>query len=403
MTQLAIIVLDHYDADALAAAFRTAFAELRLAGSFRSGEKILIKPNLLSAVPPEKAATPHPAVFEALAKELLHIGVSLAYGDSPATEAPDVAAKACGIAAVADSLDIPLADFINKQDQPLPEGKILRQLPLACGVAEADGVVSLGKLKTHALAGMTGVIKNLFGVMPGLRKANCHANYPEQELFCQMIVDIAAAIRPRLSVLDGVVAMEGNGPRNGRPRQVGVILAGADPVAVDAAGAFLIGMAEGSVLTTRLAAAAGLGESDLARVDACLIKAPAAGTAANGSGTGAAVCFGRAADLLVPYRVADFVPANRLQPAMALARFVGTPLLRQFILNRPVIAAADCVRCGACTTSCPLQPKAIALTDPEKPPLYNYRRCIRCYCCQEICPTGAIGVRRSLIGKILHT
>jgi uncharacterized protein (DUF362 family)/Pyruvate/2-oxoacid:ferredoxin oxidoreductase delta subunit len=399
MTRLAIIVLDEYNADALAVAFRTAFAELGLAESFRRDEKILIKPNLLSAVPPEKAATPHPTVFEALARELLHIGVTLTYGDSPATEAPDVAAKACGIAAVADSLDIPLADFISRQDQPLPGGKILRQLPLACGVAAADGVVSLGKLKTHALAGMTGVIKNLFGVMPGLLKANCHANYPEPELFCQTIVDIATAIRPRLSVLDGVVAMEGNGPRNGKPRRVGVILAGEDPVAVDAAGAFLIGLAEGSVLTTSLAEAAGLGESDLASIDACLIEPLAAGE----PGAGASVRSGWAADLLRPYRVADFIPANRLQPAMALARFVGTPLLRQFILNRPVVDADDCIRCGACATSCPLQPKAIVFADAEKPPMHNYRRCIRCYCCQEICPTGAIDVRRSLIGKILHT
>jgi uncharacterized protein (DUF362 family) len=241
MPKLAIILLDKYQPEDLDSGFQTAFAELELEHVFLSGEKILIKPNMLGAVPPEMAVTPHPAVFRSLALQLQMTGATLSYGDSPAIESIEKSARVTGFAAAAADLGIPLADFEGKTDRHFPAGRILKCIPLARGVAESDGLVSLAKLKTHALTGLTGVIKNLFGVIPGPRKAIYHSNYPDRAMFCQMLVDIASYLKPRLHVLDAVIAMEGNGPRSGDPRKVGAILISTDPVAVDAAAAWLVG------------------------------------------------------------------------------------------------------------------------------------------------------------------
>jgi uncharacterized protein (DUF362 family)/Pyruvate/2-oxoacid:ferredoxin oxidoreductase delta subunit len=397
MPKIAIIRLDDYQPEALDQGFEAAFAELGLERVFASGDRILIKPNLLAAATPEQAVTPHPEVFRALAARLQALGVRLSYGDSPATDAPDKAARTSGLADVADRLGIAAADFTQKEDVPLPAGRLLKRLPLALGVREADGLVSLAKLKTHALIGMTGAIKNLFGVIPGARKALYHSSYPDPGMFSQMLVDIAAYCRPRLSVIDGIVGMEGNGPRNGRPRKVGAIILSTDPVAADAAMAALVGVDPGTILTTRLAAAAELGSMDLGQIESALIL-----PFGNDDGT-AAILRGLACQHVESQRVPDFNTTLRWQTAMTLLAAIGTPLLKRFLLNRPVIDPARCTRCSACVTACPLDPKALCQAATEEVPAYDYTSCIRCYCCQEICPAGAIDVRRSLVGRILHT
>jgi Pyruvate/2-oxoacid:ferredoxin oxidoreductase delta subunit len=190
------------------------------------------------------------------------------------------------------------------------------------------------------------------------------------------------------------VAMEGNGPRNGNPSQVGAVILSVDPVAADAAAAFLVGVDPCLIRTTRLAATQKLGQADLTKIDCCLIQP---------GEHGLAVQRGPAGELLEPHRRLDFKATLNWQSFMALLGVISTPLLKRFILNRPVIDEQMCTRCACCTWSCPLDPKAIRQPIDDTVPSYDYARCIRCYCCQEVCPSGAISVRRTLIGKILHT
>ena len=395
MPLLALILLDDYNQEALNRGFQTAFAELNLAGCFQPAEKILIKPNLLSAVAPDKAATPHPAVFEALAGCLKNLGLNLSYGDSPALDSMEHAARVTGLAAVAKKLAICPADFSSHVETPLPEGKALHSLPLACGVAEADGLVSLAKLKTHALTGMTGVIKNLFGVIPGQRKATYHARYPNIRYFCQMLADITHFLQPRLCVCDGIVAMEGNGPRNGRPRQLGVILLSTDPVAVDAAGAFLIGIEPDSLPLLKVAARSGLGEINLSQIDACVIRVLPESAEIN---------RGPARKLLAGLQVRDFVQSKTVRAIMGAAiSMLVPPLYKNHIQRRPAISAERCTRCGICTKACPVKPAAVFQKECGMLPEFDYECCIRCFCCQEVCPVGAIEVRKTTIGRLIGT
>ncbi len=391
MAKLALICLDNYSQDDLDRCFQAAFAELGLAACFKPEENILIKPNLLAGVSPEKAVTPHPSVFEALAKSLGELRVHLSYGDSPAMDSTEKATRLSGLTDVADRLGINPADFENSTDTVLPEGKILRHAPLCNGVIKADGLVSLSKLKTHAVTRMTGALKNQFGTVFGRHKALYHANFPDLKNFCQMLVDLNQFLKPRLFVMDAIVAMEGNGPRNGHPRSVGAILISTDPVAVDAAGSFLIGMEPSSILLTCLAAKAGLGEIDLEKIETCLIRLKA---------DAVEVRHGQACQLLPGLQVKDFATARAFHSAVNTATVVGVPVFKRFIQRRPVIDARICTRCRICEKACPLDPKAVRQLSRGQIPEFDYLHCIRCFCCQEVCPAGAIKVHKSLIGRI---
>ena len=134
------------------------------------------------------------------------------------------------------SLGIPFGDLSSGRTVSFPDGHLIKQFTIAEGVAAADGLVSLPKLKTHALTRMTGAVKNQFGCIPGMLKSEFHARMPDIEHFSQMLVDLNRLIRPRLAVMDAVIAMEGNGPRNGDPRPMNILLfpMEGDPLAASA-------------------------------------------------------------------------------------------------------------------------------------------------------------------------
>ena len=200
----------------------------------KSGEKLLLKPNILSGESPEKNISPHPEVFRAVAKVFSKMGAVLSYGDSPGFGNPKSNAQRGGFGTVADEEGIAWADFTNSRMMQFPEGNVIKKFSIAEGVAASDGLISISKLKTHALTRITGAIKNQFGCIPGARKAEFHSVLPTASLFSQMLVDLNLLLKPRLFIMDGIIAMEGNGPRNGNGRKMNLLLLSTDPVALDA-------------------------------------------------------------------------------------------------------------------------------------------------------------------------
>lgn len=350
---------------------------------FKKGEKILLKPNLLAKATADAACTTHPAVFTAAAKLLLAGGhTDLAYGDSPGFGDPYKIAKSCGIADAADALGIRLADFTAGQTVEFPEGRHAQKFVLANGVLECDAILNLCKMKTHMLERITGAQKNIFGCVYGLNKGASHVKYPSATLFAEMLADLNLLLKPRLHVMDAVVAMEGNGPHSGHPRSVGLILASADPIAIDTLFAMLVRLDPRLVPTNTVGAAAGVGVGDPEKITVCTPGGELSAQAA-------AEKYG-APDFDVYRDAPDKGEVAHLRP------------FRRLIRRVPKINAALCVRCGVCVKSCPVEGGALHFVKEGQPPRYDYDKCIGCYCCQEMCPQKAIYAYQNPLTKIAN-
>lgn len=337
------------------------------------GDRILLKPNLLAPDPPEKCVTTHPSVFKAVAEIFLAAGAVLSYGDSPAVGSSERAARKAGIMVVAEELGIVLADFKNGEEVTFLEGVQNKKFVIARGVLANDGLISLPKLKTHGLTRLTGAVKNQFGCIPGVLKGEFHVKLPQVEDFARMLVDLNRLLRPRLFVMDGIMAMEGNGPRGGQPRKMRVLLFSTDPVALDATVCRLVNVQPQEVPTLRYGQEAGLGTYSSEHIDVV-------------------------GDSLTSLANPSFNTGTK-----PLAFSLKNPWVRNQIVPRPEISTNRCVECGICIQMCPLHPSAVKWRHDDKttPPVYDYNRCIRCYCCQELCPESAISLNIPWLGRLL--
>lgn len=394
MSTVVLVRCPSYDRGTVEDAVEAGLSALPEAEPIRPGESLLLKPNLLAAIPPGSAATTHPEVVRAVALFLARRGARLSCGDSPALDDPGRALRISGLAAVLEELGLPEADFRRSVSVPFPEGHVLRRMDLAKAVADADGVVGISKLKTHALTGLTGAVKNLYGCVAGREKALGHFRHPSPASFARMVADVAACVAPRFHVMDAVVAMEGNGPRNGRPRPLGFLLFSADPVALDAVAAHLVRIAPDTVPTLAAGAARGLG---IRNPDRIRVSIPRPADRPASVPDGIFPCRTMPDSL----RIDDFEAAETEHSLLAAFFRRSGRLGRKALVHRPVIAASDCILCGQCINACPTDPVSLCRASDRDVPVYDYGRCIRCYCCQEICPAGAIRVRRAPLAFLL--
>ncbi|KAF0207159.1 MAG: hypothetical protein FD171_1922 [Actinobacteria bacterium] len=372
---VAIIRCDSYDESSVFDAVGRALELLGGAERFvRDGERIVLKPNFLVGATPDKVVNTHPMVFSAAARHLQAASAKLSYGDSPGFGNALAAARKIGIAQVAETLGVTYADFSEGRQVSFAEGELIKQFTIASAVLDSDGLVTLPKLKTHALTRMTGAVKNQFGCIPGMLKGEFHMRMPDVDRFAQMLVDLNRLLRPRLAIVDGIVGMQGNGPRGGDPRQIGAIIVSDDLVAVDATVCRIMNLDTALVGTVTYGTAWGLGDAD----DITYVGDP-----------------------IEEFVVADY-DVNR-SPQSTTGSTGGGTLAKRLIVPRPVIDPTKCTACGTCVSVCPVDPKAVDWANGKGvPPVHDYGRCIRCYCCQELCPERAIDVRVPPLGRFLH-
>jgi uncharacterized protein (DUF362 family)/Pyruvate/2-oxoacid:ferredoxin oxidoreductase delta subunit len=378
MSRVVLVTCESYEYGAVRAAVKNGLDLLGGARRFaRHGEKILFKVNLLTGEPPEKCVTTHPAVLKAAGELFRQTGARLCYGDSPSFGSTAAAARKSGMTAPAKEAGIELADFGKGEPVSFPEGKQNKNFVVAKPVLESDGIISLPKLKTHAFQKFTGCIKNQFGCVPGVLKAEFHVKLPNANEFAKMLVDLDRLVRPRLYIMDAVYAMEGNGPHGGTPRKTGVLLFSEDPVALDATACRLIHCDPALVPTTRFGQEAGRGTFEKDRIELL------------GDGF---------SSLTTDDFAIDRSPVRPYHRARGLLNF-----LNPIVLPRPVIDKGKCARCGLCVQLCPVAPKAVdwQAGDRSLPPSHDYSKCIRCFCCQEVCPERAITVRKPLLRSLL--
>ena len=344
----------------------------------KQGEKILLKPNLLVADPPKKCVTTNPSIFKAVAEVFLSTGAIVSYGDSPAAGNSFGAAKKAGLVEVAKQLKIDLADFKTGEKVFFKEGVQNKRFVIAKGIVESDGIISLPKLKTHGLERMTCCVKNQFGCIPGVRKGEFHVRLPDPVDFGRMLVDLNRFINPRLYIVDGVFAMEGNGPRGGKPIQMNLIAFSEDPIALDATICRLVDLDPEYVPTIKFGSEFGAGtylEEDIELIG----------------------------DSFDGFKKSEF-DVERLPVSSVKVKFFRR-FLRNRISSKPYIVEDSCAGCGVCVSMCPAQPKAVNWFDGDKnkAPTYNYEDCIRCYCCQEMCPESAIKLKAPALRKFLNS
>ncbi len=332
----------------------------------KKGEKILLKPNLLAADPPETATCTHPTVFAAIASTLKKFGAEVTYGDSPCLSTPLKALKISGILGTAEKMKLQLADFENRRKIFHEGGKQNRVFEIAEGLLAADGMISLPKLKTHGFTMFTGAVKNQFGCIPGMIKSGYHAKLEDLGQFSQMLVDLTMLLKPRLYIMDGIIGMEGNGPRRGTPTELGALLLSSDPVALDAVASTIIGLNPERIATTVRGQESGLGtmlDFELLGEDIANVQR----------------------DFALPGNGRGF---HSIPPFLRRS-------LKRFLVQSPVIRYERCTRCLECYRICPSQPKSISIQQGGFPE-HVYRSCIRCYCCMETCPEGAIILKRKI-------
>lgn len=347
---------------------------------FEKNEKILLKPNLLTKAAPERAVTTHPAVFEAVGKVLKEKGYEkLYYGDSPGPMGVmSKVAESCGIKQVADKLNIIEGNFNEGKEVFFDEGITEKKFIISKGILEVDGIINICKMKTHQLERITGAVKNMFGAVYGINKGAFHAKYTNAESFAKLVADINNFVKPRLHIMDGIVAMEGNGPQSGTPKHMGVILMSADPVALDSVFCNLINLKPELVPTNRSAQEYGVGIYEEVNIEVLTEEGIiSVREAAEKFGTTEFDVY-RGTDKKTQIRV--------LKPFEALLE------------KKPYVIKERCVKCGICVNSCPLDKKALTL---KEFPNYDYKLCIRCYCCQEMCPKEAIDIKIPWIVKML--
>jgi uncharacterized protein (DUF362 family)/Pyruvate/2-oxoacid:ferredoxin oxidoreductase delta subunit len=372
-SRVAMVRCSSYDEQELFEAVKTGVDLLGGVDRFAAkNERILLKPNVLAGDPPEKCVCTHPQVVKAVGRLFQARSSHVSYGDSPGPGNSAAHLESCGITAAARELGIPLADFDHGRTVGFPESPFTKSFPIANGVLEAEGLVSLSKLKTHHLTRMTGAVKNLYGCVTSPTKRLFHFQHPSTFEFSQMLVSLALLLKPRLHIMDGVMAMEGNGPRGGNPRHLGVLLFSTDPVALDAVMCDLVELDPLYVTTNRPGRRWGLGTYDREEIQVL----------------GDAVASARDGDFNVRRgRVLDLSLTGMMT------------VVNNLIAQRPVILKDRCERCGQCVEACPVDPKALDWHDGNKKraPSYKYLRCIRCYCCQEICPYQAITVKKTAL------
>ena len=350
----------------------------------RPGERIVLKANLLRAAPPESAICTHPAVVEAVARLVKEAGGTPVICDSPGGALHKEAVlrslyEKTGMAAAAAAAGAELSMDSSTRTVSLPEGKVLRQAEIITPVAEADGVIDLCKMKTHVLMSMTGAVKNLFGVIPGLSKVGYHATHPDHATFADVLLDLTGYVKPRLSLMDGILAMEGDGPgSSGTPRQAGLLLASANPLALDTAAGAIMNLPRQD--NPVLLAAERRGLTPCRMEDVELI--------------GGTVEELRMAD----YKFPASTKSNLMDFLGPLAR-PAERLCKKALSQTPRIDGAKCVGCGICAKSCPGQ--AIAMTAPGKKARISQKACIHCYCCHELCPQKAVELHQSWLGRLL--
>ena len=382
MDKVALVKCDSYDVDLLEKKLREGF-ELLGGDNFLKklipyNSKVLLKPNMLSVEKPGSIVITHYAVFEAVIRIVKDYTCNIAFGDSPGFGDSLKAAEKSGLLEVANRYNVKFEDFKESVHIKLENSILCKSWDVAKAPYEADVLITLPKLKTHAMAFFTGAVKNQFGCIPGTQKASWHTRMPDANNFCKMLLDLNTLVKTSFAILDGISAMEGNGPKSGTEYKMNTLIMGESVTAVDSVAVRLIGY--DNPLDTPV-----LKEAYDHKFGAVIPE-----------------------DIeILGEKINDMKAKNfKLCRKGGNFHFIN-PQVSNFLIGmiapNPVLIEDKCISCRRCTEVCPENPRVLTMVNMngKMKPVWNMKECIRCFCCQELCPVGAIEIKQRSLGKIL--
>lgn len=337
----------------------------------KPGMRVALKPNLLLPQNPENCATTHPSLIGAIGRLVIESGGEPIVVESPGGLYNKTVLKnlykSCGMQDVCDKYGISLnfdTAVVKKTADCLGRK---RSFDILKPLADADFVINISKLKTHGMMVFTGAVKNMFGAIAGVEKAAHHMNMPDYDAFADNIIDICETTKPGLNIIDGVMAMEGNGPSAGTPRALNVVLASKNPYLADKAAHDIIDLSvDDSYILTRA------------------------------SERGIDLSYEALGDSIEMFKVTDFSIPFKKSYGIKKRDILNGKILSKF-KSKPVVDKDLCIGCGICKRNCPAE----VIEMKNKIPHFDYRGCIRCFCCQELCPEHAISIKDPFLIKIL--
>lgn len=343
----------------------------------RPKERVLLKLNLLMKKNPEEGVTTHPIFVQALGDIIKEQDCTVIIADSPGgpfnKSLLKGVYKACRIEKIAIESDFELNYNTGEVVTPHPKAKVLSDITSMEVLEQVDKVISVSKLKTHGMMKFTGAVKNMYGIIPGLIKAEYHFQYPELKKFSNMLVDVCSYKVPVLSFMDGIVGMEGDGPSSGDLRKVGAVIASSSPYALDVIACQLVNIDPLEVPTIQRSVERGLIPKDFSKL----------------------VLHGKSLEdfSLKPFKTPEITDLNFVKGRVP--KFLESPL-NSLLLPKPTFDHQKCVSCGDCGEVCPSQ----VIRFENKKPYADLKNCIRCFCCQELCPVKAVHVKQSFIKRL---
>ncbi|MBQ7121707.1 MAG: DUF362 domain-containing protein [Clostridia bacterium] len=374
MSKCAVFRADKYDDEILYAVVKKHFEAHGIAEDLSSASNVLIKPNLVADKEAAFSVTTNPRFVYAVIRCLKDFGVEkITVADCPGgslllfSQMADVYRRT-GYSFLGEfaslNTDFDSSDVFGQADFANGKFNIIN------AVAHADYIINVAKLKTHNLTGITVGVKNLFGCIPGMQKPAFHAKYPSKADFSNMLVELAATVKPDFTLVDAVDIMEGNGPTNGKKRHLGVTFSSRDVFTLDKFIAEILDIPPEKVSTLSAAekkgligTAEGVGDTDFTPQTPILLPDSVRAETAGGK-IGAKI--------------------NTLFTKLNDALFMSCPQMNE-----------KCVLCKKCVATCP----AGALSLQGEKIILNKNKCIGCLCCDEVCTNAAVDIKRRIKRK----
>lgn len=326
-----------------------------------AGKKVLIKPNVLRASRAEEHIVTNPKLLKAVVEKVEEMKpAEIIVGDNPGLFSYGDNEKSFQATGLMEAAGRYYRNLGNSPQQVAFNPGFIPEVGVSREILEADVLISLPKFKTHGLTVISGAIKNSYGILPGAQKARLHRIAGTPERFHEVIVDVFKLRIPDLFIMDAVVGMEGNGPASPDLRDIGLVLASDNAVALDGVMAAMIGLAPSRLRFLRKAKADGLGDYDTGKIE-----------------------------LHGELRV---IPDYKI-PELGGQAIASNVAVQEFMIKRSLVRPSPdpglCTACGACIDQCPVSALVMKNNLPEADPDI----CITCFCCQEICPEKAMSLK----------